>query len=1139
MVTEDSLYHKCAFSQITRWARLLRLTLGLVAAAIVYTFVLPCSAFSQSTYSTLVGTVKDASGAVVVGATVTVTNKGTAALRTVSTDETGSYSVPNLDVGTYDVAVEARGFRRLTFKENMLLARQTVRMDAQLEVASAVAEDISITASTAITTESPTIAQTKTNRELVELPVNITARSSGSTSPISTLTSQPGVQTDNNGNISIAGGQPFMTTVTIDGISSVSIRSAGPIAELFPSLDAIAEIRVSQFNNNAEFAQGGDITTVSKSGTNNYHGAAFWHHQNAALDARNPFSSRKPAKVMNNFGADISGPLSLPRLYQGRDRSFFFASYEGLRLPKQSVQIQSVPSLAYRNGDLSNLLPGKQLINPFTGEPYPNNQVPVHPISARVLALLYPLPNRVSANPNALNYEAFFPEPIRSDQFDLRIDQVVSSHQTAFARFTFKDRRVQVAPTGSPLLGPFTQPERVWGVTGAHNFVISTNLVNEVRGGFTGRNTRTTYGVTAGIINQIGITGLPPLPEGANAPNFQITGFQSTGGTAESINQDRTYQILDNLTWTRGSHSLKFGGDFRRLKGVGSNVFGSRRLGVYTFNGSVTNQLVGNPFAAFLIGVPDTTSFGAVQLGGLQGKAGHWALYAQDDWKATSRLTLSYGLRWEYHPMFVDDLLNVTNFLPEYTSVVNGMTVRGAVVVPNEESLGLTAPGFRLSIGDTPILTAEQTGLPFSLRHTQKTSFGPRFGFAYRPFNDTSTVIRGGYGLYIVTLLGGLINAQWGVHASDVPLFSQSLVDGQPGLQYPSPFLSGQQNRIGTQDFLQAQDLHFKDPYVQQWSLTIERSLGPTTGIRISYNGSHGVDLSTTVDFNQIPVNAIGFDQARFNRPYPLWAKVQAITNGASSKYHALTIEANRRLAKGLQFQSSYGWTKNLSNANGVAPGSFSGENGAIVSDRFNLGLDTGNVAFTRRHRFLTTFIWELPVGHNRAFLARTPGIVNAFLGGWQMAGIALLQTGPYLTPTVPGADPSGTGFNIRHGNHRPDVAAGVTGNLATGRSADQWFDVGAFSVPANNLGRFGTAAVGSLVGPGTKNFSMSLQKKVYFTEKAGLQFETQFANVFNHLNLGVPDTVFNTAQFGKITGVQTTEGAGPRVIQMNLRLFF
>jgi hypothetical protein len=261
--------------------------------------------WAQSTYSTLVGTVKDRTGAVLPGATVMITNVGTTAVRTILTAEAGDYSAPNLEVGTYEVAIELSGFRRSVFKDVTLLARQAVRLDAQLDL-SQLADEVTVTASNVLTTETPTISMTKTGDELIELPVTISAHASGSTSPLSTLTAQPGVQTDNEGKLSIAGGQPFMTTITIDGISSAGIRTAGPLTELFPSMHAIAEIRVSQVNNNAEFAQAGDITTVSKSGTNEYHGAVFWNHQNAALDARNPLSSTKPAKVMHNFGTDFS-----------------------------------------------------------------------------------------------------------------------------------------------------------------------------------------------------------------------------------------------------------------------------------------------------------------------------------------------------------------------------------------------------------------------------------------------------------------------------------------------------------------------------------------------------------------------------------------------------------------------------------------------------------------------------------------------------------------------------------------------------------------------------------------------------------------------------------------------------------------
>ena len=260
----------------------------------------------------------------------------------------------------------------------------------------------------------------------------------------------------------------------------------------------------------------------------------------------------------------------------------------------------------------------------------------------------------------------------------------------------------------------------------------------------------------------------------------------------------------------------------------------------------------------------------------------------------------------------------------------------------------------------------------------------------------------------------------------------------------------------------------------------------------------------------------------------------------------------NRRFSKGLQFTGSYAWSKNLSEAEGSAPTSFGGENGPRLRDRFNLHADYGNVSYTRRHRFLTTFIWELPVGRNRAYLSSTNRAVDAVLGGWQMSGIVLIQTGAFLTPTVSGGDPSGTGA-ARRTTQRPDQ---IGDDAPSGeRTAGQWFNRAAFICPGRSpsdsadlrfncnipapIGRYGYASVGSLVGPGTKNFSMALAKKFYFTEHTGLHFEASFANIFNHLNLGVPGLNITNTAFGTITSTQTAEGAGPRVVQLGLRLFF
>src|SRR5437762_3957830 len=310
------------------------------------------------------------------------------------------------------------------------------------------AESVNVTAEAApvINTEVSNIAETKTGKELVDLPIAITARSAGSTSPMSTLTTQPGVQTDANGAISVVGSKPSMLSISIDGISSIGPRTSAPLAELFPSFNSIAEIRVSEINNTAEFGGVSDITTISKSGTNSFHGGLFENLQNTVLNARNPFSAVRPKTIMNDFGGFLGGPLSLPGLYQGKDKTFFFIAYEGLRLPRQTVIVESVPSLALRNGDLSAY--STQIKDPNTGLPFPGNQIPsdrITTLSKNVLQYLFPLP---TGSPNAIanNYVQNFPTPISSNQGDVRIDENINSRHTAFARFTWKQRSVSVAP---------------------------------------------------------------------------------------------------------------------------------------------------------------------------------------------------------------------------------------------------------------------------------------------------------------------------------------------------------------------------------------------------------------------------------------------------------------------------------------------------------------------------------------------------------------------------------------------------------------------------------------------------------------------------------------------------------------------
>ena len=410
------------------------------------------SLFGQSTFGSFVGTVQDPSHATVAKCVITLTNIGTSAERSVETDKDGAYVLVNVEPGNYRIVMQAPGFQALTANDLQLMARQTVRVDGSLiVVGQAQSVQVTATAEAAISTDVSNIAETKSGRELVDLPVAIASRALGSTSPISTLITQAGVQDDGSGNLSVAGTKPSQLSVSIDGVSTMSVRSESPLSELFPSFESISEIRVSEVNNPAEFGGVSDITTISKSGTNTLHGGVYENFQNTVMNARNPFSATVSAVKMNDFGVYLGAPVRIPHAYNGKDRTFVFASFEGLRLPRQQFLSESVPSLALRSGDLSV---------------YGLGQVPagqISPVALAALKYLYPLPNTGPANAIANNYAVNFPTSISSNQGDLRLDQIVNSKQTFFVRGSYKLKDVLAAPSGTFSTG--VSRSRNWIIT--------------------------------------------------------------------------------------------------------------------------------------------------------------------------------------------------------------------------------------------------------------------------------------------------------------------------------------------------------------------------------------------------------------------------------------------------------------------------------------------------------------------------------------------------------------------------------------------------------------------------------------------------------------------------------------------------
>ena len=1118
---------------------------------------------AQSTFGTILGTVRDSSGAVIPNAQLTLLNTGTQGARSAVSENNGDYAFRNIDVGAYQLTIAATGFQTLTMPPVALTARETRRVDAVLKLSGDTQTVVVIDDSAApvISTEVSNVAETKVGDELVELPVAIYSRSTGSTSPISTLTTEAGVQTDDSGNLSVLGTSAALLSVTIDGISSVGVEYSGPVNEMFPSFNSIEEIRVSESNNNAEFSGVADITTVSKAGTVHYHGGLFENHENTVFNSGNPFAASKPKIIMNDFGGTLGGPLRIPHFSSGQPSTFFFASYEGLRLPRETPIVLSVPSADMRNGNLTEYLAGQGVdaIYQPDGTPLDPASVPVSPISANVLKYLFPEPNFGDPASYANNYQINFPAPISANQGDIRLDRNVTPKQTAFARFSYKNRQVLTAPSaactftycaeaGSPLQGPYNTPEIDEGLTFAHNYVFTPAMLNEFRGGFNEQHTSEEQSYsTTDLLSQTGFTVPQPDTQYSEAPQVLINGFMSTGAGNPGVQRGQIIQLLDNLTWTRHAHTFKFGGDFKRLTDHDDNVFGNYRSGWYVFDSSSdVVSAVGDPYAAFLLGYPDYTSFSTTNNPTMDGVGHSYAFYAQDDWKIRSNLTLNLGLRYEVHPPLRESHSNTAAFLPGFSGTgTDGTPVNGAVVVSDNKGLALVSQDFAGSIVPTPILTAAQAHIPSALRFTDHSGLGPRIGFAWRPYGKDTTVVRGGWGRFIESPLGFSLVSGWAVASSNVATYSQDYQDDgvTPILSLASPlYPAAAGSAYGTAGFYYAFPIHYKDPTVQQWNLTFEQDFGRAIGMRLSYTGSHGKNLDAMVDLNQVHANTVGYAAASADLPYPAWSIIQSVSNLAESNYNSGTAEISRHSGKGITFDASYTWTRDLSNAGGATPNAFAVAGGSYLTDRFHPGLDYGNVIYDRKHRFLATWLYDLPFGRGRTWLS-SGGALNRIVGDWQLAGVTVLQSGPFLTPYEASTDPAGTNILTTIGQTRSDLDShGII--YPDRRTTTEWLASpsdphSAFSIPADNRGYFGTAGVGSIVGPGTANFSLSLSKGLALTEKARIQLSVEAANVFNHRNYEPPDTQLDSGGFGSISGLQTAEGAGSRSLELAGRITF
>ncbi len=1065
------------------------------------------AARAQTPLGTVTGLAADPTGGAVPGVALTLTNQETGVKRNASTNGAGLYAFPDLPPGTYRLNAEAKGFRSIETRAFPVEALRTVRQDLSLELAGANSEVVvTEAASPVIQVDTPAIASGLTSRQLVELPTTLrsVAKNSGDSGLISEILPEtiPGVvQVGGGAKWLTPGGTAGATDVKVDGIETMFGNFGSPDNVSQPSMEAVQEFTANVLTSRAEFSGMGTVTVATKSGTNEWHGGLYEYMHNSFTDARNTFATALPFTNLHNYGGTLGGPLH-------RDKTFFFVDFDGTRGVSAYLFSPNVPTAAMRNGDFTGQA---ALKNPYTGQnPLSGNSILpqfLSPQAKQAQQLFFPLPNFGPPTLTAANYRAAFdgPEVHRTEEF--RVDHNFSANHMAFVRYENRKDDYHIPGARSSLppttIGTSDNIRRVnfWTLGDVAN--LRPNLVNEFRAGtvilvsassanFTGQN----------LMQQIGIAGLPDRGPVNSLPFFSISGFTNNNINLLSPVNDGHAQLADNLSWVHGRHSAKFGVEFVDwfVNRYMPNNSGNPIFGSYSFTGAFT----GNAYADFLLGLPATVTR-EEPFPAQYNRSRDWSFYAQDDFKVSAKLTLIYGLRYEYNG-------------PAYANGDNMYSfdlATGSILVPSQDSIrkfsALFPPVY-------PIETADKGGLGRSLRKSDANNFAPRVGFSYQLGNYARTVLRGGWGVYYnhysENVPGDLAAGPYSATTVNTNVFT----NGQPLFTLANPFaVAGTPGTLS----LRAVAPNLRNSPVQQYTISLEHELTREIGVRVSYIGSHGTNLVYRRDVNQPPASTVAFNNAR--RPYPAFGTINYADNGANMLYSGLQTQVQRRFSHGLMFNSTWTWAKELSDADEIDDF----ELGYTIEDSYDRRRDRGNVYSVPRHQWINQALYDLPFGKGK------------ILGGWQANVLLNLSTGNWYTPVISGPDPT----NTRQTTLRPDIIKPI----ALPHTLNQWFDPTAFGTPANGL--WGNAGRGIIQGPGYLLFNFGLQKTVRLEKWGSIQLLANFQNVLNHVNYGEPtgggsplqsQTTVNNANGGKITSTAVFPPAGsPRTGQLALRWNF
>jgi len=1068
-------------------------------------------ALAQSFLGSITGVVVDSTGSVVPNAKVEATEVTKGVTNSASTNNEGRYSFPDLTPGTYIVTIGLEGFKSVRSSQLILTAQQTVRFDATLEVGAS-AQSIEVTATPpTMNLENAELGDLRTHEELVNMPTQ--------RSLIQMLFLNSAVPQGDGSSEMVGGLRGNYTNYTVDGITTFNSLwggRSGPLTDA-QSFEGIREVKVMESNNTAEFPGVATIMTATKSGENQFHGSGFFITDNSALDAV-PFlqdpSSKGIGPQFHWFGASIGGPVYLPKIYNGRNKTFFFFDWEGRNWPLAAGNIATfntnVPTADFRKGDFSKL--DQVITDPTTGKPFPGNIIPSGRISsvAQAFQQYYVDPNAGPADSYVGNYQGTKPRPETAKRFDVRIDHHLSDRDALSGRVT---RQIDPMPnnfewqSNTPIFG-HSLNRNVANAYVSETHTFTPALLNEFRIGFS----RDFYDLLAyhdgaQVVQQVGLQGVPAAPAGFTGfPAVFIDNFGGLYDRPQNLSIGQTWELLNNVTWQKGAHNIKAGVLVRYARPQATDT--NNRFGTYDFTGFAT----GFSYADFLLGIPHDTAR-VINPPDRYNRFTDPALFVQDTWNVTRKLTLNLGMRWEYFMPPVDNNDRRYAFDPK----------TGGLVVPNTQSLQFVTPLYPAEI---PIVTAQQAGFPGrSLMYGNKKNFGPRASFAYR-LGDR-TVVRGGYGIYYVDNTYAVMDNFAGGPFGTREYFTNSITNGVPFFAFPNPF-AGSLSRLNPGDVsVTGTDTHLRTPRTQQWSLTVERDLGHSLVARASYRGFMSTQIPYIADLTLPPASANPNNNSIYL--YPNFSQVTYSQDGGIQKMNALDLAVERKFSNGLTFQAAYTLAKDRTDVGN------DGESDT-PENPYNRARDMANIQFVPRNRFTGNVLWEIPFGQGKRFGGSLPKAANAVLGNWQTSWITVMDSGQFLTPTYDGNQP-----NVRASSLRTDCVGSWS---VSNPSMSEWFNPAAFAIPA--AGQYGDCSRGIIHGPGMVSFNVGLFKSFNLTEKMRMKFEARAMNAFNHLNPGNPSTdISDTQGVGRITDVRTmfnssaAGGNGERHIQLGLRFEF